>query len=107
MFNEEENRIKSSWWIKFLYFFGIPAGIAIYLIYVQTTVFEAKLNAISADLNSLEVNLAYTIKSDQELKVTLRALMIINQQTCVNTARTEAARQICWNPWSYLSEVNK
>lgn len=69
------------WWVKALYMFGVPAGIALFLLYFVTS-------SIAGELKGARDDLRQHMKDYSRQSLYLRAI-------CLNTAPSEAARVQC------------
>lgn len=84
------------WYIKFLYTFGIPAALTVYLVYVLVSSIDAKLNLINNVLLQHQIDMANSLRTNDELKQQAFATNLILQRICVNTAANQAARNSCF-----------
>lgn len=92
------------WQVKFTYAFGIPAVIALYLIYYQTNRMDANQAELNKNITSLteEVrNLRNITTLNKEQNVTLEEkynqLLNMMVRVCATTAETNVDRNACFN----------
>lgn len=71
----------SPWWVKAAYTFGIPAGIALFLLWFVTS-------SIAGEIKGAREDLRNHMRDQARQSLYLRAI-------CLNTAPTEAARAQC------------
>mgnify|MGYP001559873781 FL=1 len=72
------------WWVRALYVLGVPAAIAIFLIYFVTS-------AVSSELAGLRADVRMHMRDQSLLVYYLEAL-------CRNTAETDTERTACEPP---------
>ena len=97
--SRHESNDKSPWWVRAIVTVGVPSVLALGLAWWLTTRVDARLENIQINMHSHQLDTAYIIKRNDEQNIQLRALIILTQQVCVNTSRTEEARNNCWNPY--------
>ena len=71
-------------WVRLLYRYGVPAGIALFLTYFLTQNVTRDMAAMRGDVSQMR-------SEHQELRFFLRAI-------CINTAETEWQRAACVPP---------
>ena len=71
----------SPWWVRAIYVFGIPAGVAVFLVYFLT-------QAVWTELAGVRTDLRLHMREQGETRHYLRAI-------CLNTAATETQRVLC------------
>jgi hypothetical protein len=75
--HEHEPNGDTPLWVRLLYRYGVPAGIALFLTYTLT-------NSVASDVSAMRTE-------HQELRFYLRGI-------CLNTAQTEQQRSACVPP---------
>lgn len=83
--------------LKVLYTFGVPAGIALFLVYFITSSVDNNLKAIQADLAQHKIESQEMRQNNLELRVEMSNMTLILQNICANTARNQADRNACFN----------
>lgn len=82
--------------LKVLYTFGVPAGIAIFLVYYITASVDNNLKAIQTDLAQHKTESQEMRQVNQELKVEISNMTLVLQSICANTARNQQDRNACF-----------
>lgn len=82
---------------KFLYTFGVPAGIAIFLVYSLTNSVDNNLKAIQVDLAQHKVESLEVREANIQLRLEINNMTLILQNICANTARTQIDRNACFS----------
>jgi hypothetical protein len=77
-------------WGKVAAYVGIPGVIALYLVWVLASSFNAKLDAHDLEARTLAEQHA------AETREGFRQLVPLLQQICANTAKTDDERAACW-----------
>lgn len=83
--------------LKVLYTFGVPAGIALFLVYFITSSVDNNLRAIQADLAQHKVEALEMKQYNLELRLEMANMTLILQNICANTARNQPDRNACFN----------
>lgn len=86
------------WYIKFLYTFGIPATLAIYLVWFMVNRVDTNLDKINNTLAFHQVEMSANLKQTEETKAQLLLTNLLLQRICVNTAVNQQARNNCFGP---------
>lgn len=82
-----DNGNGSPWWVKAIYQFGVPAGIAMFLVYRLTVGLPT-----AADVAEVKSTLAVHVSQTNEELVDIRLLL---RAICFNTADNEKSRAAC------------
>lgn len=77
----------SPWWVKALYQFGVPAGIAMFLVYRLTAGIPQ-----ASDVSDIKDALAVHVSTTNTELVNIRLLL---RSICYNTSDGEKARAAC------------
>jgi hypothetical protein len=82
-------------WMRFIAFIGVPAAIALFLVYRLDGRSAQELAQISADLRAHAAISTITAKSVDESRIETRTLVALMRQICVNTSKTDTQRREC------------
>src|SRR4030095_2076758 len=85
------------WWVKFIYTFGIPAALSVYLIWLMATRIEGKIDNLQDQIRMHQTDTVYNSKSNDAQIMKLNESLITLQKTCVNGANNQAERDNCFN----------
>lgn len=80
------------WWLKVVYAFGIPAAIALYLVYVVSTTQAATMASIKS---TVEQHATANLLSDVEVKAAMIRQEGYLRLLCVNTSKSIGDRNSC------------
>lgn len=94
--NDTQETMNYSNVLKFTYTFGIPAVIAIYLIWFVVAVVNNQLAAIDSNLRQHQSDMGVNLKTNEELRIQLVNTNQILQRICVNTAANQNERNSCF-----------
>jgi hypothetical protein len=89
---------EAPWYIKFIYTYGIPAALTIYLVWFISNNVATQLNSIAIDLDSHQTEMAQSLKASEEAKIQLQITNLLLQRICVNTAADNLSRNSCFGP---------
>lgn len=84
------------WYLKFIYTFGIPAALTVYLVWFIVNSVDARLQVISNALDTHQREMASSLRSTDEMKQQLFLTNLLLQSICVNTASNQAGRNGCF-----------
>lgn len=84
--------------MKFIYTFGVPAALTMYLVWFISNNVDTRLNSISNALNAHQQDMAISLKASDEAKQQLYLTNLLLQRICVNTAANAQARSNCFGP---------
>jgi hypothetical protein len=84
------------WQVKAIATIGIPAAIAIYLVFILANRIESSVLSVQGELQRHAVDSSYMIKQNDSFINQLNSIKQIMQQTCANTARTSEDRRNCF-----------
>ena len=83
-------------WSKVVSIYGVPAVVALFLVWFVTTKVDGSLNRIETFQQAHSIDMQYSIKANEELKSQFYITNKLLQQICVNQARTEDQRNRCF-----------
>lgn len=83
-------------WSKILSVYGVPAVVALFLVWFMTTKVDSSLSRIEQFQQSHSIDMQYSIKANEDLKSQMYITNRILQQICANQARTEEQRNRCF-----------
>ena len=83
-------------WQKLILQVGVPATLAIFLVWMLAQRVDGSLSRIENNLNAHQLDMQYTIKANEEVKSQLYKTNQILTQICANQARTEDQRNRCF-----------
>jgi hypothetical protein len=86
------------WYLKFIYTFGIPATLTIYLVWFMVNSVDARLQLINATLTVHSTDMAVSLKASDDARQQLLLTNLLLQRICVNTASNQVARSNCFGP---------
>lgn len=86
------------WYVKFLYTFGIPATLAIYLVWFMANRVDTSLEHITSTLIAHQSEMSISLRQTEETKQQLLLTNLLLQRICVNTASNQQARSNCFGP---------
>ena len=82
-------------WMRFIAFIGVPAAIALFLVYRLDGRSAQELAQISADLRSHSAIQSVMATELADQKAETRTLIVLMRQICVNTSKTDQQRREC------------
>lgn len=82
--------------LKTLTTVGVPSVLLIYLVYWIATGVTGTLQVISTDLKAHQIDMGYSIKANEDLRVQMQFQSLLLQQICANTAKNSAALGTCF-----------
>jgi hypothetical protein len=82
-------------WMRFIAFIGVPAAIALFLVYRLDGRSALELAQISAELRAHATVSATAIVTFDEHRAETRTLITLMRQICVNTSKTDQQRREC------------
>jgi hypothetical protein len=88
---------KYPWILRFVYLFGVPAAISIYLIWLMAARVEGVQREILDLLREHELNAQYNIKSNADQVDRLDRIYRLSQVMCVNSANDAMERARCFS----------
>jgi len=95
------NSAEGPWWVKFATFFGVPALIAVYLVYSLVSGQGAMLGNIERMLYAQQAHVATVAQVTRDTATMTAAaatrMQQILTQICVNSADTVKERNACLN----------
>jgi hypothetical protein len=87
------------WWVKILTQVGVPAGIAIFLVYFLAWEQSARMASIDASLVKANYDMSQFVKDQNAATETQRraadTTTRLLRSICQNTAKNDAAREAC------------
>lgn len=83
--------------LRFVYFFGIPAAMSVYLIWLMAARVEGMQREMLDLLRAHELNSQYNVKSNGEQIDRLDRIYRLSQVMCVNSAKDAAERARCFS----------
>ena len=86
------------WYFKFVYTFGVPAALTLYLVWFISNNVDTRLTSISSALSAHQQDMAFSLKSNVEFRQQLYLTNILLQRICVNTAKDSQTRGNCFGP---------
>ena len=86
------------WYLKFIYAFGVPAALTIYLVWFVVNGVDNRLQMINATLNTHATEMAISLKSSEDARQQLLLTNLLLQRICVNTAAKPQDRNNCFGP---------
>lgn len=81
---------------KGIYTFGVPAAIAIFLVYFVTSRVDQSLDMMQKNLDSHVSESNQLIETDEQIKFQLQSVTQILLSICVNTAKSSNERNACF-----------
>lgn len=94
--HDEGEEMSVTNFLKFFYTFGVPAAIAVFLVYFVTTRIDNGLDVIQVGLESHKAESRELIKTDAEIKLQMQYMTQILLNICVNTAKIQSERNACF-----------
>jgi hypothetical protein len=85
------------WWVRFIYTFGIPAALSVYLIWLLAARIEGKLDAQTEQLRVHQGDTTFNKAAAENSAKRLEEIYNILQRICVNGAATQADRNACFD----------
>jgi hypothetical protein len=82
-------------WMRFIAFIGVPAAIALFLVYRLDGRSAQELAQISADLRAHSTISAATASVMEDHRDETRLLIALMRQICVNTSKSDVQRREC------------
>jgi hypothetical protein len=82
-------------WMRFIAFIGVPAAIALYLVYRLDGRSAQELAGISADLRAHQAVSGVMATEIADHKAETRTLIVLMRQICVNTSKNDQQRREC------------
>lgn len=82
-------------WMRFIAFIGVPAAIALYLVYRLDGRSAQELAGISADLRAHSAIQGVMAAEIADHKDDTRTLIVLMRQICVNTSKNDQQRREC------------
>ena len=89
---------ETPWYLKFIYAFGVPAALTIYLVWFVVNGVDARLQVINSTLSTHATDMAVSLRASEDARQQLLLTNLLLQRICVNTAANQAARSNCFGP---------
>lgn len=90
------NETGTPWYFKFIYTFGVPAALTIYLVWFIVSNVDGRITSISTALNAHQQDMTQSLRNNAEMKQQLYLTNMLLQRICVNTAIDSQARNNCF-----------
>lgn len=83
--------------LRFVYIFGIPAALSVYLIWMLASRVDVQQRTAIDELHAIRVDLQFMIKANTEQLERLQQTYRLMQRICVNAATTADERASCFS----------
>lgn len=89
LMNQTEDKAS---WVSLVYKYGVPAALAVYLVWNMST---SQASAIAAMSKTIETHSAISVLTSDDLKASSIRQEVYLRLLCINTAKTSDAQRSC------------